>query len=90
MEKQVAFTRAIENRVFVALANCASKSPERTSMIVSPGGRLLAETFPSSRQGIMAQISPAESRVKEIVPGTDAFRNRIPSLYGPLGSTQKN
>lgn len=85
-EKQVAITRAIENRVFVALANCASKSPDRTSMIVSPSGRPLAEAFPSSRQAIIAQISPAESRVKEIVPGTDVFRNRAPSLYGPLGS----
>jgi predicted amidohydrolase len=85
-EKQVAFTRALENRVFVALANCASKSPVRTSLVVSPGGRLLSETFPSSRQAIMAQVSPPESRVKEIVRGTDAFRDRMPSLYGPLGS----
>lgn len=87
-ERQVAFTRAVENRVFVALANCASKSPARTCMIVSPGGKLLAETFPSTRQAVMAQISPAESRVKELVRGTDVLRDRIPSLYGPLASVE--
>ncbi|HHY76260.1 MAG TPA: carbon-nitrogen hydrolase family protein [Firmicutes bacterium] len=83
-EKQVAITRAIENRVFVALANCSAKGATRTSLVAGPAGRVLAETFPSARQAVLAQISPAESRIKEVVPGTDVFKNRLPSLYGPL------
>lgn len=83
-ERDVAITRAIENRVYVALANCASKGHSRNSAVISPGGQILAETFPSTRQGVIAQISTAEARVKQVVCGTDIFRNRIPSMYTQL------
>jgi predicted amidohydrolase len=85
-EIDVAVTRALENRVYVVLANCASKDRDRNSLIVSPAGRILAQTFPYGKQGIIAQVSAAESRVKQLVRGTDVFRNRLPHLYGALSS----
>ncbi|MEX0974893.1 MAG: carbon-nitrogen hydrolase family protein [Bacillota bacterium] len=81
--RQVCMTRAFENRVYVALANCSSRDSERNSMIVAPD-RVLAETFPACKQAVMAQISPAVSRMKQLVSGTDVFRNRLPHLYGEL------
>lgn len=85
-ERGVAITRALENRVYVALSNCASKDPCRNSMVISPGGRVLAETFASTKQAVIAQVSPSEARVKQVVRGTNVFRDRLPSLYGPLAS----
>lgn len=83
-ERDTIITRAIENRVYAAFANCSSRDPVRNSLVVSPSGGILAETSPSAKQAVITQISPAESRVKQVVRGTDVFRNRIPSLYGPL------
>lgn len=85
LERKFCMTRAFENRVYVAFANCSSKDPARSSLIVSPD-RVLAETFPSVRQAVMAQISPAVSRIKQLVRGTDVYRHRTPSLYGELAS----
>ena len=84
LERKVCVTRAMENRVYVAFANCSSKDPNRNSMIVSPDGAVLAQTFPGVKQAVMAQLSPAISRLKQLVKGTDVFRDRIPALYQDL------
>ena len=84
LERKVCMTRAAENRVFMALANCSSKDSNRNSMIVSPDGRTLAETFPGTTQAVMALVSPAQSRVKSLIRGSDVFRDRKPDLYGEL------
>mgnify|MGYP005840785033 CR=1 FL=1 len=84
LERKVCMTRAAENRVFVALANCSSKGSSKNSMIVSPDGRTLAETFPGTTQAVMALVSPAQSRVKSLIRGSDVFRDRRPDLYGDL------
>ena len=84
MERRFCMTRAMENRVYVALANCASRDSDRNSMIVSPDGHVLAETFPGLKQAVMAQVSPAISRIKQLVRGTDVFRDRMPGLYQEL------
>lgn len=83
LERKVCVTRAFENRTHVAFANCSSKDPARNSIIAGPD-RILAETFPSCRQAVMAQVSPAASRVKQLVRGTDVFHDRLPELYGEL------
>lgn len=83
LERKVCMTRAFENRAYVAFANCSSKDAARNSMIVGPD-RVLAETFPSCKQAVMAQVSPAVSRVKQLVRWTDVFRDRLPQLYGDL------
>ncbi len=84
LERKVCMTRAFENRTYVALANCSSRGSGRNSMVVSPDGRILAETFPSAKQAVMAQLSPAVSRMKQLVTGTDVFLNRLPDLYQEL------
>jgi predicted amidohydrolase len=84
LERKVCMTRALENRTYVALANCSSRGSSRNSMIVSPDGRVLAETFPSTKQAVMAQLSLAVSRLKQLVRGTDVFMNRMPALYDEL------
>ncbi|MGE5580542.1 MAG: nitrilase-related carbon-nitrogen hydrolase [Bacillota bacterium] len=83
LERKVCVTRALENRVYVALANCSSKDPCRNSMVVSPD-RVLAETFPSCKQAVTAQVSAAVSRIKRLVRGTDVFLDRKPELYETL------
>lgn len=82
-ERSVAVTRALENRAYVAFANCSAKD-ERNSLIVSPDGHILAETFPATQQGILAQVSTGVSRVKQVTWGTDVFKDRLPHLYGEL------
>lgn len=83
LERKVCVTRALENRVYVALANCSSEDPGRNSMIAGPD-RVLAETFPSCKQAVMTQVSAAASRSKRLVRGTDVFLNRKPELYDIL------
>ncbi|HHW27044.1 MAG TPA: carbon-nitrogen hydrolase family protein [Firmicutes bacterium] len=86
-ERSIALTRAMENRVYVAFANCSSRD-ERNSLIASPDGRILAETFPGTKQGILAQASAAVSRVKQVVWGTDVYRDRLPELYKEISSAE--
>lgn len=83
LERKVCVTRALENRLYVALANCSSEDSRRNSVIAGPD-RVLAETFPSCRQAVMAHVSAAASRVKTLVRGTDVFRDRTPELYEVL------
>lgn len=85
MERSIAVTRAMENRVYVAFANCSSRD-ERNSLIASPDGRVLAETFPGGKQGVLAQASAAVSRIKQVTLGTDVYRDRLPSLYKELAA----
>lgn len=85
LERKVCMTRAFENRVYLAFANCSSKDPSRNSIIAAPD-RVLAETFPSCRQAVMAQVSPAISRIKQLVRGTDVLKDRMPELYADLAS----
>lgn len=82
-QRSLAVTRALENRAYVIFANCSSRD-ERNSLIVSPDGRILAETFPGTKQGILAQVSAGVARVKQVTWGTDVFRDRLPHLYGEL------
>ncbi len=85
-ERSIAVTRAMENRVYVAFANCSSSGMRGTALIASPDGRVLAETFPGGKQGVLAQASAAVSRIKQVTLGTDVYRDRLPSLYKELAA----
>lgn len=79
----LARTRASESRIFLAVANSIGNG-RGESMIVSPGGAILAQAFPDRAQGIAAPCCLASARVKSVVPGTDLVADRCPDDYGIL------
>ncbi|MGE5572829.1 MAG: carbon-nitrogen hydrolase family protein [Bacteroidota bacterium] len=54
------------------------------SLVVDPRGAVLAQAFADREQAIIATLTVADARCKEIVPGTDAVRARRPALYKAL------
>ncbi len=86
-------TRALENRVFLLTADRAGRERWAEfggwSQIVDPGGRRLAEAAEGGEGLVVAEIDPAEARVKDLVltPGAyemHLFDGRRPELYGGL------
>lgn len=84
-------TRAVENRVFVALANRTGreargrKAPLRftgRSQLVSPAGRLLGTCGPRAQQLLEVRIQPAQARDKKITAANDLVEDRREDLYG--------
>lgn len=79
----VARTRAAENRMFVVVAQ-AEISPAM-GQIIDPNGVIAASTLQSqSLQACGAYACFANSRMKNIVPGTHVVYNRHPQAYKPL------
>ncbi|NLG78276.1 MAG: carbon-nitrogen hydrolase family protein [Firmicutes bacterium] len=77
-------TRAVENRVFVAVANAVGEHGIGESLIVDPRGAVLAQAFGGREQAVSAMLPAAEARCKAIVPGTDAVLGREPMSYQRL------
>ena len=86
-------TRAVENRVFVALANRTGqearsrKAPLRftgRSQLVSPTGRLLGACGPRAQRLLEVRIQPAQARDKKITAANDLLKDRREDLYGAL------
>lgn len=86
-------SRALENRIFLLTSNRVGV--ERTaefcgwSQIVAPTGSCLVEAGEQGECLIVAEIDPAEARVKEIIPSPGEyemhlFGHRRPELYGAL------
>jgi len=77
--------RAMENKVFVVASNAlwaeGSAALGGESLVVGPGGQVLAEAFPGRPQIITAVLQPALARYKEVVPGTNVLGHRRPELY---------
>lgn len=86
-------TRALENGVYVALANRIG-SEERAgrdrltftggSRILSPRGKVLAELGADEEGVAVAEIDPALARNKAITDGNDILGDRRPELYTGL------
>ncbi len=86
-------TRALENGVFVALAN-RTGSEERPgrdrlnftggSRILSPRGEVLAKLDPTEEGVAVAEIDPLSARNKAITAGNDILGDRRPGLYRRL------
>ncbi|MCY4088279.1 MAG: hypothetical protein OXG37_15680 [Actinomycetia bacterium] len=85
--------RALENRVFLLTSNRVGV--ERTaevcgwSQILAPTGSRVAEADAISEDLLIAEIDPADARVKDIIPlpgeyEMSLFGHRRPELYGRL------
>jgi predicted amidohydrolase len=80
----LARTRAAENRIYVVSAQ-ANEGTNGVSQIVDPNGIVAASTLHNeSRHSCGAYTLFGNSRVKEIVPGTNVVKNRHPDSYGRL------
>ncbi|MCG3178169.1 MAG: hypothetical protein BIFFINMI_00492 [Phycisphaerae bacterium] len=68
-------TRASENRIYVVAA-----AADR-AVIVAPTGTVLADSLAGEAMAVVARLTPAAARDKELVPGTDVVNNRDPAMY---------
>lgn len=90
--KKVMPARAIENKLFVAVANRAGSETnggERLnfkgcSAIYDPFGDPVAEAAPSGDMVLLVEIDPRLSRDKRFNAVNDIFNDRRPELYGRL------
>ncbi|KJS83203.1 MAG: hypothetical protein JM58_13140 [Peptococcaceae bacterium BICA1-8] len=79
--KLFARTRASENRIYIIVANtCGSGA----SMVVNPFGSIQVSSFPEYEQAIGMQIEVSLARSKNVVPGSNVIKDRIPSAYKEL------
>ena len=86
--------RAVENKVYVAVAN-RTGSEERNGEILTFTGRSAAYGFtgeelvsagPDEDAVVTAQIRPVETRDKSFNPFNDIFGDRMPQYYRPLSA----
>ncbi|MGL5513415.1 MAG: nitrilase-related carbon-nitrogen hydrolase [Sporomusa sp.] len=82
----VARTRAAENRIFIVVAQAGALPG--LGQIIDPNGAIVASTLQSQpRQACGAYTCYANSRMKNIVPGTHVVFGRRPKAYMPLVET---
>ncbi len=75
----IARTRAVENRVYVAL--CAQARNDVSACLINPDGSIAGSALQGKPGGFVAALDPAEARRKEVVPGTQTFADRMPKIY---------
>jgi predicted amidohydrolase len=88
--------RAIENKVYLALANRTGvESRDGEELLFKGGsavwgwdGRPLAQAGLSEEAVLVARIDPAETRDKSFNPRNDVLRDRRPEHYGRLTETR--
>jgi predicted amidohydrolase len=84
--------RAVENRVYVAVANRSGREKKDGEELVFTGrsaifghnGRELQTAGPEGDQVLQAAITPSETRDKSVNPLNDLIKDRQPEHYGPL------
>jgi predicted amidohydrolase len=82
LSSNIARTRAAENRVFIISAQ-SSEEGSNISQIIDPNGIVIASTLGSEKYHACGTLTPfINSRVKEVVPGTNVVKNRNPQFYG--------
>jgi predicted amidohydrolase len=80
----VARTRAAENRMYIVSAQ-TKKHLNGTAQIVDPNGIVVASSLQTETKHACGALTPfVNSRVKELVPGTNVVTNRHPQCYGRL------
>jgi predicted amidohydrolase len=80
----VARTRAAESRIYVVSAQATGEA-SGVSQIIDPNGMVLASTLQNETKHACGVLTPfGNSRMKEIVPGTNVVKNRHPECYGRL------
>lgn len=85
-------TRAIENKVYVAVANRAGEETRGDETLIFKGasavygynGKTLCSAGPSDDAVLKAEIFPSKTRNKSFNPINDVLRDRQPRHYGPL------
>lgn len=81
---KIARTRAAESRIYVVSAQPKDET-SGVSQIVDPNGGVVASTLQNERLHACGALTPfSNSRVKEVVPGTNVVKNRRPGYYGGL------
>jgi predicted amidohydrolase len=84
--------RAIENKVYLAVANRVGSESrygetlvfKGASAIYSWNGQLLSQASPQGDAVLTADVRPAETRDKSFNPLNDVLADRRPELYGRL------
>ena len=84
--------RAVENKVYMAVANRTGTEERGGEKLVFTGrsavygfsGEELASAGPEDETVVTAQITPAATRDKSFNPFNDIFGDRLPGQYGPL------
>jgi predicted amidohydrolase len=75
----IARTRAIENRVYVAI--CARANSLQPACLINPDGSLAGCALAGQPSGFVAALDLVSARRKEVVPGTQTFADRVPNAY---------
>jgi len=76
-------TRASENRIFVMVANTCGQQTGGNSLIANPTGLIPAAAFQGIEQAA-TQIEIASARCKDVVPGSNVIKDRVPGIYKEL------
>jgi predicted amidohydrolase len=76
---EIARTRALENRVYVAL--CTRADDAVAACLIGPDGSVTGSALTGRPSGFVAVVDTILARRKELVPGTQTFADRIPSVY---------
>jgi len=84
LHDDLARARAMENRVFVAVANAVGEGASGLSLLVNPDGARVGQAFEGKEQAVGAQFPLALARCKTVVTGTDVIFDRCPDRYGEL------
>jgi predicted amidohydrolase len=85
--RDIARTRAVENRVFVVV--CATAAHSSPACVIDPSGNVIGEALEGIPSGFVAAIDPRAARDKTLVPCTDAFDARIPQASGDFESRSR-
>jgi predicted amidohydrolase len=92
MAQKGTVTRAVENRMFIAMSNRTGREARNTttlrftgrSQIVAPDGRLLAACGPREQRVRIVRIHPHDAREKTITPRNHVLHDRRVRLYTGL------
>ena len=89
-QRVFAQARALENCIFVAVANCIGRSGDTVfcggSIITDPYGNVLAEAGPDEETILVGEINlELNKRARE---ETSYFKKRRPEIYGPLAKAE--
>ncbi len=78
-------TRAAESRIFVVSASSKGEEESVVSQMIDPNGAIVASTLQGESVHACGAFIPFSlSRIKDVVPGTNVFKNRRPQLYRGL------
>lgn len=81
---KIARTRAAENRIFI-INSQSSNEYRNISQIIDPNGVIISSTLETlEKHACGSLVSTINSRVKDIVPGTNVVINRNPQNYRRL------